>query len=347
MRRLLFVIASVLVSALFLWLALRGVDIQAILDRLRQANMAWVLVGFAFMSLGMLARGIRWRGLLDFKIPLSQAFHVLNIGFLLNLLPLRAGEFARMLLATRSKVPLMTAATSVVFERLIDTLLVVIALVVALTRLPNADPAITRPTTLFGIAVIIAFIVLIILARFPNIAHRVLKMLETLLPFLKRLPLEQMLDNVLVGLKPLTHLNSGLFAVGWTLISWTLSFLTLYSLERALNLDAVLLPNGQHVDLIMLDVLGLTLASFSVAIPVSVAGIGPFEAAMVVAGQAVGLSGSPDLAALALSLGFLFHGINIAGYSFWGIVGLLATGVSLSDVMQAREQPPPEAAQNA
>jgi uncharacterized protein (TIRG00374 family) len=347
MRRILFLIASVLVSALFLWLALRGVDWQAIIDRLRQANPVWVLLSLALMSLGLFTRAIRWRGLLDFKIPLSQAFHVLNIGFLLNLLPLRAGEFARMVLATRSKVPLVTAATSVVFERLIDTLLVVIVLVVALTRLPNADPAITKPTMAFGVAAVLAFVVLIFFARFPDLAHRVLKFLERFLPFLKRLPLEKLLDNVLEGLKPLTHWRSAVFAVGWTLISWGVSFLTLYAVERALNIDTVVLPNGQPVDLIMLDLLGLTLASFSAAIPVSVMSLGPFEAAMVVAGQAVGLNGSPDLAALALSLGFLFHGVNIVGYSFWGLIGLLATGVSLSDVMSARDKGQPEAAQNA
>jgi hypothetical protein len=50
--------------------------------------------------------------------------------------------------------------------------------------------------------------------------------------------------------------------------------------------------------------------------------------AILAAGQAVG---APD--PQSTSLGFLFHGINIVGYATWGIVGLLALGVSLGEVM--------------
>jgi uncharacterized protein (TIRG00374 family) len=279
----------------------------------------------------MWARGYRWHGLLDFKMGFVPTTHVLNIGFMLNLLPLRAGEVARSLLATRSGVPLMTAATSVVVERMLDTLLVVVALVIALTQLPDAPPAITTPATLFGVAVVAAFIVLIFFARYPGVGHRTLALVERVLPLLKRLRLARLLDHVLDGLKPLTHGRSAVHAIVWTLISWGISFGTLFSLTQALNITGV--------NLILLTTLGLTLASFSIAVPVSIASIGPFQAAMLVAGQAVGLTD-----AVALSLGFLFHGINIFGYALWGIVGMLSLGVSLSDVITSKKGAPEPAA---
>ncbi len=324
MRRTLFILASIVVSALFLWLALRGVPLEEVWQRIQQADLGWALVGFITMSLGLFTRAVRWRGLLDFKISLSQSFHILNIGFLLNQLPLRAGEVARVLLATtRSEVPLMTAATSVIVERMLDTLLVVLMLVWAITRLPDAPAAITAPTALFGVAVVVAFAILIFFARYPAIGHKTIAFLERLLPFLKRLSLSRLLDHVLAGLKPLTHWRSALHAVVWTLISWGVSLTTVYSLARSLGID--------NVDMLILSVLGLSLASFSIAIPVSVAAIGPYEAAVKVAGQAVGLAEET-----ALSLGFLFHGINIIGYAVWGVIGLLVMGVSLGDVMSAR-----------
>jgi uncharacterized protein (TIRG00374 family) len=327
MRRAVFIIVSVLVSAVLLWLALRNVPLQDIGNSLSQANPVWVLLGFATMSLGLITRAIRWQGLLDGKIRLMPAFHILNIGFLLNNLPLRAGEFARMLLATREKVPFATAATSVVFERLIDTLLVVIVVVIAISRAPNADPTIINTTTIFAVAGVIAFLIAIVFARRPQLGHQAVQLAQRLIPPLKKLPLETLLDHVLNGLKPLTHLRSGAHAVIWTLISWAVSWSTVYCVARALGIDAT------GIDMWLFAALALTLASFSIAIPVTVAALGPFQLAVIAAGQAVGLAGTPQLDALALAMGFLFHGVNILGYIVWGAVGLLSMGVSLSEIV--------------
>jgi hypothetical protein len=154
-------------------------------------------------------------------------------------------------------------------------------------------------------------------------------LVERLLPFLKRLNLSRLLDNVLDGLKPLMHWRSGLHTVAWTLISWTVSAATVYVLILSLNITGV--------DTVSLAILGLCMAALSIAVPVSVAGIGIFEGAVQLAGTAVGLS-STD--AGALSLGFLFHGINIFGYALWGVIGLLVTGISLGDVMTAQKNEP-------
>ena len=329
MRRTLFIIASVLVSAVFLYLALRNVPISDILTRLREANIFWIGVAFLLHALSQWTRAVRWSGLLDFKLPSMRAFHILNIGFLLNQLPLRAGEFARMGLATRSKVPLFTAATSVILERMIDTLLVVILLVVTVSRLPSVPDAINTSVKIFGVAVVAAFAVLVFFARFPALGHRAVGIVERILPFLKRFNLTQLLDHVLDGLKPLTHWRSGLYAVGWTLISWAVSTATMYALVLSLGINGV--------DTLSLSILGLCLAALSIAIPVSVASIGIFESAVQIAGRAVGLSGTPALDATALSLGFLFHGVNIFGYAIWGVIGLLVTGISLGDVMNAQK----------
>jgi uncharacterized protein (TIRG00374 family) len=328
MRRTIFLIASVVVSVFFLWIALRGVDFQQVMQSIKQADIGWIIISFIGITVGLWTRGIRWHGLLDFKPPRLKTCHILNLGFLLNLLPLRIGEVARSILIMREGVPVVTAATSVVLERLIDTLLVIIMLVFSITRIPSVPDEIIRPTIVFGVAVVFAFAVMVFFARFPNIGHRVLATVERVLPFLKRLGMDKLFDQLLVGLKPLTHLNSAIFAIVWTLISWAFSILTLYALIRALNITDA---NGSSLDegsRLLLTILGLSLAALGNAIPVSVAGIGPFEATILLAGQTLGIPKES-----AISLGFLFHGVNILGYAVWGIVGLLATGVSLGDVM--------------
>lgn len=330
MRRMVFILLSVLISALFLWLALRDVPLNDVIASIRQADIGWILACLLTITLAIAARAIRWRGLVDFRIPLLQSFYIVSVSFLLNQLPLRAGEVARSLLATRSKVPLVTAATSVVVERMLDTLLVVIMLLAAISRLPSVAENVTRTTSIFGVAVVVAFIVLIFFARYPDIAHRLLGMVEGVVPFLKRFRLAKLLDNMLDGLKPLTHWRSAVHAVGWTLIAWGISLITFYCLIRSLNIPQI----APDVDVILLTVMGVTLASFSIAIPVTVASLGPFEIAVQEAGKAV--SGSATAPVWATSLGFLFHGVNLVGYVFWGVIGLLVLGVSLSEITSTR-----------
>lgn len=325
MRRIILIAASVIVSGIFLWLALRDVNLAEVGASLASANPAWVAAALCALTLGLATRAIRWRGLVGFKVPLIQAFHIMNITFLINQLPLRAGEVARSLLATRSGVPVITAATSIVVERLLDTLLVVVLLAAALSRLPAAPETASRAAGLFGVAAVVGFAVLVVFARFPNIAHTLLDFFTNRITLLQKLPLRSLLDQVLDGLKPLTNPSGLIFAVGWTLIAWACSLMTFYCLLHALNI--------QDVDLLLATVLGVCLASFSIAVPVSVASIGPFQAAVRAAGDAVGMATN-----LSTSLGFLFHGVNLLGYCVFGVIGLLAMGVSLADVLNGPQQ---------
>ncbi|MFO7322316.1 MAG: lysylphosphatidylglycerol synthase transmembrane domain-containing protein [Chloroflexota bacterium] len=327
MRRVTLVVASLLVSALFLWLALRDVPLAEVERSIRQADPVWIAISFGTIGLALWTRAVRWRGLLGFRISLRDAFTIISVTFLINQLPLRAGEVARSLLATRSGVPVVTAATSIVVERLLDTLLVVLLLAFGLSRLPDTVPAASQAALLFGIGAVAAFAVLLAFARYPAVARRLLARLETRAGLIRRLNLRRLVDHVLDGLQPLTHWRSAAHALVWTLISWAVSLTTFYTLEQALAVEGV--------DLWLMSVLAVSLASFSIAIPISVAAIGPFEGAVRLAGEAIRLA--PVVAA---SLGFLFHGLTIAAYAVFGVTGLLALGVSLGDVMRAAGKQP-------
>ena len=328
MRRGFILAASLIVSAIFLWLALRDVPLSDVISGIRQANGAWLILSMFGVFASLAGRAILWRGLLDNRLSLSQAFHILNVTMLLNLLPLRAGEVARSLLATRSGIPVVTAATSIVVERLLDVLAVVLMLVIAVSRLPSAPAGVTQVAAIFGAAAVLAFIILIVFARYPQVADRLLVWVESRIPVLKRLNGQKRMDEVLDGLRPLTQRHRAVHALVWTVISWAASLATVYTLERALSIDSSMLILGM--------LLSVSLASFSIGIPVSVASIGPFEGAVRVAGATVGMS---PLA--ATTLGFLFHGISVLGYAVFGIIGLIALGVSLGDVLaQARSEQP-------
>jgi len=319
MRRLLFIIASLFVSGFFLYLVLRDVPIQLVMDQLINADLFWLLMGMVATFMAVFLRGLRWRYLLDDRISVNDSFFILSITSMLNQLPLRAGEVARSIIVTRQQIPVVTAATSIVIERLVDTVLIIVFLSIGLTQVADIPPEATQAASLFGILAVVGFAILLLFARYPNIAHTLLNVALRILPILKRLPLGSMLDNVLIGLKPLTNVSRLLGVLGYSIISWIASLSVLYCLHIALDI--------QNVDWIVSTLLGASLASFSVAIPVSIASIGPFQAAILLTGQMVGMD-----EVKAIALGLLFHGVSVLVYIILGIIAFLVLGISLSDI---------------
>lgn len=325
MRRFIFFIASIGVSALFLWLALRNVPLADVLVNLQQADIGWLTFTFVVLVITLWTRTVRWRGLLGGRISLTEAFHIVNIAFLMNQLPLRAGEVARSLLAGRAGVPVFTAAASILVERLLDTLLVVLLLSVSLANLPSAPPVATQTATIFGVLALIALGLLLLFARYPSLARSLLAFAERLLPVLKRLPLARLMEHILDGLQVLTNPRQAAHAILWTLIAWGMSLVSFYALHRALGISGI--------DLWLSAAISLSLASFSIALPVSVAALGPFEAAIKLTGDIMGIEPS-----LSAALGFLAHGMTVLAYLVFGTIGLVRLGVSLGDVTRLEDE---------
>ncbi|MFN8528258.1 MAG: lysylphosphatidylglycerol synthase transmembrane domain-containing protein [Anaerolineae bacterium] len=333
-RRTLFILASVIVSGVFLWLAVRDVPFQQVIDGIRQADFGLVLVGFAFVWGAAAARTSRWQILLGGRAQWN-GLTWLNVHFsynltnFLNLLPLRAGEVGRTLaLSTRCGVPLVTAAASVIVERLIDLVMIIVILAIALSQVHDAPPIVGQSALLFGTIAVVGLVVLILLARFPAFAHRLMTWLETRLPVLQRLGLIKRLEELLTGLETLTHGRRLLLVIVWSVISWVCSTLGVYPLIVALGIY----PHGAEA--VTLAMLVVTLVSFSIAIPVSVASIGPWEGAVRLAGDMFGLSPT-----LSTTLGFLFHGVAAIGYIILGVISLMSLGISLGDMLSQQRKP--------
>ncbi len=323
-KQSLLIALSIVVSAVFLVLVLRGVPVSDVVESMRAADPSYVLLGFLFATLSAFTRGVRWWQLLSRRISLVQAMHLVNVMFLGNQLPMRLGEVARSVLAKRAGVPLVTSATSIVVERLIDTLLVVLLIAVTVSQLPTVPAEATQNAALLGLLALVGFSALLVLARLPKLAYRLLDRVLKLLPFLGRLPLKSMLGSLLDGLQPLTQLRTLAYSAFWTGIAWWLSLLSSYFLHLALGIE---------VNFALSVPLGIALAALSLALPVSVAALGPFEAAILFAGQLVGMSQLE-----AISLGFLLHGIMVISAVLWGAIGMLALGVSPAFVFSEREQ---------
>ena len=308
------VLGSIVVSAASIAVILRDVNLDDVSASIRQADGGQLGLAFLFVALSMFTRGIRWWGLLGKGLPLIKAIHLVNLTFLGNQLPLRLGEAARSVLASREGVSIEKAAASIVVERLIDTLLVVLMIAATVSQLPDAPDYVTVPASQFGTLALVAFLCLLALARHPRKAKKLLPRMTRKLPLLNRSPLQRIVDNLLDGLEAIADFRTLLFTLVWSLIAWSTSLATFYFLHLALGIQV---NYAQSVPL------GVSLAALGIALPFTIAAVGPFEAAIIVTGQLVGMD---SLA--AISLGLLFHGLSVFGYIVFGSAGLLALGVS-------------------
>jgi len=152
--------AGLAISALALWLTLRGKDLAAIWQAVAAGNYGWLVPYAGILVLIHLARTLRWGILLEpvAKVPFSRLNAVSAVGFMaLMILPFRVGEFARpYLIAERPRIRVSATLSSVVVERVADGIFMAGLLVLTLLAVPEGTPGL-HFLRVGGFAVLAAF----------------------------------------------------------------------------------------------------------------------------------------------------------------------------------------------
>lgn len=137
------ILIGLLISGVFIYLAFNQVDMHEMAAALKEANYLWLLPALLFMFVSHGLRAFRWGYFLGHikKIRLSTLFSSLMIGYAANnVFPLRLGEFLRAFAIGKStQVPKSSAFATIIVERLIDvlTLLLLLAGTILFYPLPN------------------------------------------------------------------------------------------------------------------------------------------------------------------------------------------------------------------
>src|SRR5512137_84279 len=135
--------AGLLLSALLIWLSIRGVDFRGVIDGFRTIRCDYVLAALAAMFFMQVLRSVRWGLILRplGKVDQLSLFSVTSVGFLAIIsIPARLGELARPYLITKKSSLTMSAALgTIIAERILDSLTVLIIAVFVLffTPLPT------------------------------------------------------------------------------------------------------------------------------------------------------------------------------------------------------------------
>src|SRR5262249_14918137 len=134
---------GVAISAVLLWVAVRGVNFDEALQQLRQVRLAWLIPLLVSIVLRFWLTALRWQLLLKpvKRVGVHRLFAITMIGFMANnVLPARLGEFVRAYALGRSEAlsPSVPFAT-IVIERVFDGFSLLLFLVGGLTFLkPSA-----------------------------------------------------------------------------------------------------------------------------------------------------------------------------------------------------------------
>ncbi|TNE71819.1 flippase-like domain-containing protein [bacterium] len=125
---------SIPIGALFLWLAFKNVDVDEVLKSFENISYGWI-PGFIFVSvLSYLVRAERWILLLGeerAKAHRSTFNAGVFFGYLMNYIIPRLGEVSRcMYVSKKDSIPLLTLIGTVVLERVIDTLMLLMMVII-------------------------------------------------------------------------------------------------------------------------------------------------------------------------------------------------------------------------
>lgn len=116
-----------------LWLAFRGVNLSETIEEIKHANVFWLSMSILASLIAFFSRAIRWNLLIEplgFQPKIMNTSAALMIGYLANLAVPRLGEVTRCgTLNQTEKVPFDKLLGTVIFERIIDVLCLLVCII--------------------------------------------------------------------------------------------------------------------------------------------------------------------------------------------------------------------------
>ncbi len=303
-------VVTVLVTVLFSYIALRGVDLKDTWTALHTCNYWWLIPTLITFALAVGMRALRWRCLFAYERRPGRAVvgNAMLIGYLYNnIMPARAGEAARVLvLNQRGGTPAVEIVGTVLLERLYDVVAILVIFFAAVPWLPSVSwfdtAAIAAGVLAVGIAVAVA-----VLTIYGDRPVRVLLRPLRRFSHFSGERLERTIDELVHGLSGLRHHGVALQALLWTIGAWLVSAVSAWLLTLAFPLH---LPLSSGI----LVVVAIGLAMI---LPSAPAAIGVFEGAALIALKAYGVSHNA-----ALPYALILHLTNFVPFVLTGAIVL-------------------------
>lgn len=267
---------GLLVSALFIWLALRKVETAGVWQSIQSAKLLDLLLVTSIYFLQYLIRIWRWRILLEplKETAFSNRYHTTFIGFGANcILPAHLGELVRAnYLGRAERFSAGSILGTIVVERVFDSLVLLLMLIIGLAVTPFSGSGNFLFQFLRNAAILSGFILVFIIALvfFKSKADNLLTVLEKTMFFLPkvwRARTVQTGGNFIRGLVPLKNMVRWSQAGFYSFVLWFSGLVQVALIGHALGLN---LPFSAGFMI-------MALAALSVLVPSSPGYIGTFH----------------------------------------------------------------------
>jgi uncharacterized membrane protein YbhN (UPF0104 family) len=296
------------VTAVFAYLAVRETRPGEVWEALRESDWLWLLPAFAVLAIGIVLRALRWWVLFSpaTRPPIGPVLEATLLGYFFNnVLPLRAGEAARIVaLRRRARGSWAETGATVALERAFDVMAVLGILFVLVPWLPEVS-WLRVAAALAALMLVVLVAAAVILALWGD--RPLQRLLRPLVRFIHVDRVEAGGASLARGLVGLRHLSIALPALALTVLSWVV-----------LGISTWLAMLGFHLGLSpAAGIFVMTALGLSAILPASPAGIGVFEAAVVVALSTYDIDESE-----ALSYALVLHALHFFPFIAAGLVVL-------------------------
>ncbi|MEW5766526.1 MAG: lysylphosphatidylglycerol synthase transmembrane domain-containing protein [bacterium] len=319
---------SILLSIFFLWLAVRGVDLDEMIEAIAKVSWVYIIpIGVVSLSTFIL-RAFRWRYLLSYEkhIRLHSLFSYTIIGFMANnVFPLRIGELVRAyIIGKKEEISKIRSLATIIMERIFDGLSLLFFLTLVLLYHPGFPDWVKEMGLMLAPVFFLAFGGLIVLEWHQD---WFLKFTHWLTGHIS----PKLSSRVVGSLQSFIHGLAILRRIDHLLITFFLS-LALWVVYAGMFYLALQAFHIHHLPLYA-SLFVLTVTAFGVMLPSSPGFIGPFQ---YFCAKALLLMGLKDKS-LALSYAFFLHAIQYVLITLVGLGYLWKENLSFSDLKKAKE----------
>jgi glycosyltransferase 2 family protein len=317
-------LAFLVVGLLLLWLAMRNINFNKLSDGLREAKYIWLFLALFFALIAYVSRARRWVLLINplgYKPSFKNTFYAMMTGYLANIALPRIGEVSKCVaLGKKEKIPVDQLIGTVVIERSIDFLsLMVIMVIMIIIDGPAVSPFLidniympihNKVADIFGAAwifwIILSFSGLVTL----YIIYRIRERLRKVRFFAKTLDTAK---GIIHGLKTITKIERK-----WEFLFHTVFIWINYTLMTWVVVFAV--KSTSHLDLYD-GIFLLVIGGLAMSAPVQ-SGIGAFHffvSRVLVVVYGISLEDSMVYAILSHESQLIF-GVILGAFSFYMLV---------------------------
>lgn len=320
------IVIGLVISAFFMYLALRKVDFDQMMQAFQKADYWMILPGLALLFFSHWLRSVRWRILLNpvSHLPIPTLYSALLIGYMANtFLPAHLGEFLRAyVVGKKHEISGSSVFGTIVMERIIDVITLFILL--AFTMIVFPFPSWVEKSGYISLLGVLALFFLLLglktqRQRTTNMINRV----TGFVPEKWRDKFFKAMDAFLSGITPLQHKRDYLIVTVLSVIIWACYGFIFQIFFYAFDFIA-------HYDLpwIAAWVL-LVITTFAILVPSSPGYVGTYH---YLCALGLGLFGVPN--SPALSFAFVMHGINFIPILFVGLVLFSIEGLDLKKAQE-------------